>query len=277
MSKRQPRAEAAAPVLEPTKRDPTPHEAAAMAKAAAYCQSRTQPPAYQVKRVEGRSVTVDPPHNELAGFVALQSATFGTASSDFASRTAAEVMDIVRSRGESMPTEDQINAGVAAVAGIGPQDEAEAMLAAQMVGTHSVAMDMLSRAKQAASTDHLERYGTLATKLLRTYTAQLEALAKVRRGGAQKVVVEHVHVHAGGQAIVGHVTGAQGGARGGQIENGQQPHAPALTGPAAVAFQADPSLLCHDTGGDTLHGASGEREGPMPDARRRQGKRRTEG
>ncbi|MCJ2024709.1 hypothetical protein [Methylobacterium sp. J-067] len=274
MTERKPKAEAPMPSL---KRDPTPHEAAAMAKAAAYCRSRTEPPAYQVKRVEGHSVTVDAPHNELAGFVALQSATFGTASSDFASRTAAEVMDIVRSRGESMPTEDQINAGVAAVAGIEPQNEAEAMLAAQMVGTHSVAMDMLSRAKQATSTGHLERYGTLATKLLRTYTAQLEALAKVRRGGAQKVVVEHVHVHAGGQAIVGHVTGAQGGARGGQIENGQQPYARALTGPAAVAFQADPSMLREDAGRDALPIASGEGEGPMPDARRGQRKRRTKG
>lgn len=277
MSKRTPELDAPTPAPKEPVRDPTPHEAAAMTKAAAYVQSRTQPPVYRLRTVEGRSANLSPPHNQVDGFIAQQSATFGTVSNDFASRTAAEVMDIVRSRGELMPTEDQINAGVAAVAGIEPQNEAEAMLAAQMVGTHSVAMDMLSRAKQATSTDHLERYGTLATKLLRTYTAQLEALAKVRRGGAQKVVVEHVHVHAGGQAIVGNVNGGQGGARGGHIENGQQPHAPALTGPAAVAFQADPSLLCHDTGGDALHGTGRKREAPMPDARRRQGKRGAEG
>ena len=35
----------------------------------------------------------------------------------------------------------------------------------------------------------------MAIKLLRTYTAQLEALAKLRRGGEQTVRVEHVHVH----------------------------------------------------------------------------------
>jgi len=54
-----------------------------------------------------------------------------------------------------------------------------------------------------------------ASKLLRTYTAQVEALAKIRRKGEQKVRVEHVHVHCGGQAIVGsisHSPGAGGGA-----------------------------------------------------------------
>jgi hypothetical protein len=34
----------------------------------------------------------------------------------------------------------------------------------------------------------------------------MEALRKHRNGGNQKVVVEHVHVHNGGQAIVGNVS-----------------------------------------------------------------------
>ena len=42
-----------------------------------------------------------------------------------------------------------------------------------------------------------------ATKMLRTFTAQMEALKRYRTGGQQKVTVEHVHVTAGGQAIVG--------------------------------------------------------------------------
>jgi len=35
---------------------------------------------------------------------------------------------------------------------------------------------------------------------------QVEALQRYRGKGQQKVTVEHVHVHAGGQAIVGAVT-----------------------------------------------------------------------
>jgi hypothetical protein len=38
----------------------------------------------------------------------------------------------------------------------------------------------------------------------------LEALDRYRGTGQQKVTVEHVHVHSGGQAIVGAVTGGRG-------------------------------------------------------------------
>ncbi len=260
------------------KREPNQQERDAIAKAKVYCRSRTQPLAYDVTKTEGREITIDIPHNDAGGFIAQQRATFGTVSPEFASRTAADVCDIVRDRGEQMPAPDKINAGIAAVAGIEPQNEYEAMLAVQMVGTHSVAMDMLSRAKQASTTDAVERYGTLATKMLRTYTAQLEALSKLRRGGAQKVTVEHVHVYEGGQAIVGNVNThgtqpRQGG--GGRQETGHQPHA--LTGPAALAFQADPTMLCPDAGREAVPVASGERENTVPNARRRQGKRRSAG
>ena len=47
------------------------------------------------------------------------------------------------------------------------------------------------------------------TKLMRTFTAQVEALNKYRSKGQQKITVQHVNVENGGQAIVGDVT--QGG------------------------------------------------------------------
>jgi len=59
-----------------------------------------------------------------------------------------------------------------------------------------------------------------ANKLSRTYATLLEALNRHRGKGQQKVTVEHVHVHEGGQAIVGNVEG--GGTRT-KLEN--QPHA----------------------------------------------------
>jgi hypothetical protein len=42
-------------------------------------------------------------------------------------------------------------------------------------------------------------------KLSRTYAALVDALNRHRGKGQQKVTVEHVHVHAGGHAIVGSV------------------------------------------------------------------------
>src|SRR5215217_8219392 len=59
-----------------------------------------------------------------------------------------------------------------------------------------------------------------ANKLSRTYAALLEALNRHRGKGQQKVTVEHVHVHEGGQAIVGHVEGG-----GVTTKSENQPHA----------------------------------------------------
>jgi hypothetical protein len=96
--------------------------------------------------------------------------------------------------------------------GVQPQDEIEAMLAVQMIGVHNMAMATLGRgmikdqtfAGRQANADQ-------ATKMLRTYVAQMEALKKYRTGGQQKMIVEHVNVNEGGQAIVGTVN--QGGGK----------------------------------------------------------------
>jgi len=50
----------------------------------------------------------------------------------------------------------------------------------------------------------------IANKLLRTFNTQVETLKRYRSKGEQKVMVEHVHVHQGGQAIVGNVTRGRG-------------------------------------------------------------------
>jgi hypothetical protein len=43
-------------------------------------------------------------------------------------------------------------------------------------------------------------------KLARTFAAQVEALKRYRSGGEQRMVVQHVNVAEGGQAIVGNVS-----------------------------------------------------------------------
>jgi hypothetical protein len=64
-----------------------------------------------------------------------------------------------------------------------------------------------------------------AAKLSRTYADLVLALDKHRGKGEQRVSVEHVHVHKGGQAIVGAVH--QGG--GVPANSEERPHTPALT------------------------------------------------
>lgn len=93
-----------------------------------------------------------------------------------------------------------INAAVAMLNAIKPQDELEAMLAVQMVASNHMALMSTRRANHAQTVDSRQMNGNLATKFSRTFVAQLEALGRHRRGGKQ--IVEHVHVNAGGQAVI---------------------------------------------------------------------------
>jgi hypothetical protein len=87
-----------------------------------------------------------------------------------------------------------------------PRDEVEGMLAAQMLATHNAAMECMRRAMLHEQT-FVGRDQNLkhAVRLMSLYERQFAALDKRRGGGCQKITVEHVNVHACGQAIVGDV------------------------------------------------------------------------
>lgn len=102
-------------------------------------------------------------------------------------------------------------AAMQSLIGIAPQDEIEGLLAAQILACHNAAMECYRRAMIADQTwdgwcDSLAQ----ANKLSRTLCDLVQALNKHRGKSQQKVTVEHVHVHEGGQAIVGTVEGARG-------------------------------------------------------------------
>jgi hypothetical protein len=101
---------------------------------------------------------------------------------------------------------DQCSAAVAALVGIGPKDELEGMIAAQVLAGHNAAMECYRRAMLPGQTfEGRSENLNQANKLSRTCATLLEALNRHRGKGQQKMTVEHVHVHSGGQAIVGTV------------------------------------------------------------------------
>lgn len=110
-------------------------------------------------------------------------------------------------------------AAVAGLMGIEPRDEMEGMLAAQLIAVSSAAMECYRRAAIAEYAFERQESLNQANKLSRTYALLVEALDHHRGKGQQRVTVEHVHVHSGGQAIVGNV------APGGSIEKEEQPNA----------------------------------------------------
>ncbi len=101
---------------------------------------------------------------------------------------------------------DSINAAIALIDQIKPQDGIEAMLANQMVSIHLLTMETAKRASlKNQPFDGQALYLREVNKLTRTFAAQMDALNKHRGKGQQKMTVEHVHVNQGGQAIIGEV------------------------------------------------------------------------
>ena len=98
----------------------------------------------------------------------------------------------------------RLNRALAMLDELEPKTGAEAMLAAQMVAIHETAMNCMARATLRGQTFE-GRELKFSTKLTRAYAQHMATLEKSRRGGQQKVTVEHVHVHDGGQAIVGNL------------------------------------------------------------------------
>ena len=97
------------------------------------------------------------------------------------------------------------------ISDIKPKDTIEAMLAAQILAIHNATMRNLTRANGLLSSRSYKEIElgskafNVANKLARTYTMQMEALQRYRGKGQQKMVIEHVNVNSGGQAVIGNV------------------------------------------------------------------------
>jgi hypothetical protein len=110
--------------------------------------------------------------------------------------------------------------------GIAPKDQIEGMLATQMIATHHAALDNFAIAAESETIDIRVAALSSATKLTRTYAAQMEALNRYRGKGQQKMTVEHVHINSNVQAIIGNITKndssqKEGGLIGGILKNEQ--------------------------------------------------------
>lgn len=99
---------------------------------------------------------------------------------------------------------------IAAISEIKPSDGVERMLAVQMAATHVALIRSGRWMANASNLEQVKAHTTGYNKLARTYALQIEALRKHRNGGKQTVVVQHVHVEGGGQAIIGNVGAGEG-------------------------------------------------------------------
>jgi hypothetical protein len=134
-------------LLPAAKQEPTEAEQAEIRALAKRQKARRQAPRFAVHRKEGSQVFQMMPAGVHADAADARLMTaLGTTSADLAERLITQIVSTIHLRPSNEPiSAENLNAALAAVTGIGPQDEAEAMLAAQMVGVHWTAMALLSK------------------------------------------------------------------------------------------------------------------------------------
>jgi hypothetical protein len=179
----------------------------------------------------------------------------GSENDDFSQMLANQVAKALwHDHSDSDEQTRQIGATLVAMIGMKPGDELEGMLIGQLIASHNAAMECYRRAMlgtQAFET----RMGNLnqANKLSRTYTALIEALDRHRGKGQQRITVEHVNVHAGGQAIVGAVT------PGGSSQKLEEPN----DVPRGISHEPGTPMRSADAQWETVPIARGARKAPV--------------
>ena len=81
------------------------------------------------------------------------------------------------------------------------------MLAAQMLAVHQLQQTSMAMANAPLATDQKQYFTNAAIKLSSCFIQQANLFSRLQGNGGQKMVIEHVTVNSGGQAVVGNITG----------------------------------------------------------------------
>ncbi|MEY9189153.1 hypothetical protein [Bradyrhizobium ottawaense] len=167
--------------------------------------SRQKPVRVKLRRINADIEKPYPPAEDAKVWWARLKAALGTASSDFVSQTLFQLQTAARLPCGGI-SEIAVNAALSMIESAKPKDEVDAALIIQMACTHTAAMAVLSRIGGAHGGDrHVAMMAAAASKLLRAFAIQVEALRRLRFGGSQHMRIEHVHIEPSAQAVIGNL------------------------------------------------------------------------
>jgi len=134
-------------------------------------------------------------------------AIFGVADPDVAMRLLSQLVSILQPDPGKPVDAAVVNQALAMIEGIGPNDMLEATTATLLVCVHHAALDAMRRAMHPDQTPGGRAlYLSLALKATSRFAQLLEAHNHGRgKGVTQQIIVKHVSVEPGGQAVVGSV------------------------------------------------------------------------
>ena len=104
------------------------------------------------------------------------------------------------------PDEVNLSFMISMVKSLKPRDSVEAMLVAQMVSVHVMAMRCAQHLATAQDIPQHDSAARALGRLARTFPAQIEALNRYRSHGEPAITMQNVSVSDGSKAIVGNVT-----------------------------------------------------------------------
>jgi hypothetical protein len=165
---------------------------------------RLPPVRVRLGRSDAYVAQTHPPDGDSKNWWQRLKNALGTTSSDFVSASLLQVQAAARSP-FGTTSETAMNAALAMIAAADPKNEIEGAFAVQMACTHTAAMAVLANIDRLGTERRIALFVSAASRLLRAYATQMEVFRRLRNGGQQFLRVEHIHIHQGGQAIIGNV------------------------------------------------------------------------
>jgi hypothetical protein len=160
------------------------------------------------------------PKAELQKHKAAFREVFGkTLSDEFVDEMLAQLTSTLAPGPHDAVEPSTLNAAIAVISSLKPQSELEALIAVQIVATGFAGLKFLQHSQRHLDEAFIGVYGGYATRLLRLQLELIKTLDPHRRGNKQTVEVRHVHIHPGGQGVVGIVNSGKPSDQGEKIEN----------------------------------------------------------
>jgi hypothetical protein len=203
---------------------PTPQERELVESFFERQKQETPAPKMKVEKSKKGVTQIGREHPDATVAHALLANALGTTDADFITAILNQLGNATVNG--SAASEENLNFVLSVLAGVAPRDRVEAMLATQMALVHLAAMTFTRRLAHVETIPQQDSSQNALNKLLRTFTNQMETLKRYRSGAQQTVKVEHVHVHEGGQAIVGNVETGGGAQKTKEQAHAELTHAP---------------------------------------------------
>src|SRR3984893_10645520 len=133
----------------------------------------------------------------------LREAFGDTLSDEFVDVLLGKLVEALRPAALESLEQSTVNAALAIIDSMHPQSELEALLAVEIIAAGFSGLRLLRQSQQHMTQDFIDIYGNYAIKLLRLQGEMIQTFERYRRGNKQTVEVRHVHIHSGGQGVVG--------------------------------------------------------------------------